>query len=253
MRILITAGGTTEPIDQVRGITNHSSGRLGSLLALDFFNDGHEIDYITTRGAIQLPKKHRMHTHIIQTTSDLEEVLSDLMKEHKYDAVIHSMAVSDYRTRQVFRHEDLVEELAKAIESQKEQPLHQLISDTIHQAQGISSESKISSDMESMLITLEKTPKVIQKIKILQPETILVGFKLLVDSNFEELHKIGLENLKKNKADFVLANDLNNINGDKHIGMLIFPDGKYKMAATKQAIARLISKTIEEKLGQTNE
>lgn len=33
MKILITAGGTTEKIDQVRAITNHSTGRLGQALA----------------------------------------------------------------------------------------------------------------------------------------------------------------------------------------------------------------------------
>lgn len=250
MRVLITAGGTTEPIDQVRGITNHSSGRLGSLIALNFFNDGHIVDYITTKGAIQLPHKHRMNTHLIQTTRDLEETLTQLMKENTYDAVIHTMAVSDYRTRQVFTHDNLVDQLARAIESRGDKPLRHILSETIHEAKGISSEAKISSDVDSMLITLEKTPKVIQKIKVLQPETILVGFKLLVDVDFDELHEVGLANLKKNKADFTLANDLNNINGDKHVGMLIFPDGTYKLGATKQAIARLIVETIEEKVGK---
>ncbi|MDR2834137.1 MAG: phosphopantothenate--cysteine ligase [Streptococcaceae bacterium] len=248
MRILITAGGTTEPIDQVRGITNHSSGRLGSLLALNFFNDGHEVDYITTKGAIQLPQKHNLHTYTIQTTQDLEETLTQLMTQNKYDAVIHSMAVSDYRTKQVFKHDDFIDQLARSIESRGDAPLRMILSEAIQEAKGISSEAKISSDVDSMMITLEKTPKVIQKIKQLQPDTILVGFKLLVDVGFEELLEVGHANLKKNNADFVLANDLSNINGDKHVGLFIYPDGSYKMAATKQAIARLISKTIEEKV-----
>lgn len=39
MRVLITAGGTSEKIDNVRSITNHSTGRLGCLIAEKFSTD----------------------------------------------------------------------------------------------------------------------------------------------------------------------------------------------------------------------
>lgn len=46
MRILITAGGTSENIDSVRKITNSSSGRLGAVIAEQMLQNGHNIVYV---------------------------------------------------------------------------------------------------------------------------------------------------------------------------------------------------------------
>ncbi|HBC90535.1 MAG TPA: phosphopantothenate--cysteine ligase, partial [Lactococcus sp.] len=43
MKILITAGGTTEPIDTVRGITNFATGSLGKFTAEEFLEHGHHV------------------------------------------------------------------------------------------------------------------------------------------------------------------------------------------------------------------
>ena len=53
MRILITAGGTSEKIDEVRSITNHSTGKLGSLIAASFLKYDVTIDYVTTAHALR--------------------------------------------------------------------------------------------------------------------------------------------------------------------------------------------------------
>ena len=57
MKILITAGGTTGKIDQVRAITNHSTGRLGQALA-DYLaaNPDTTIDYVTTKTSTETEK-----------------------------------------------------------------------------------------------------------------------------------------------------------------------------------------------------
>ena len=51
MKVLITAGGTSEPIDQVRSITNHASGTLGIEIAKVFLQNGVTIDYVVTKSA----------------------------------------------------------------------------------------------------------------------------------------------------------------------------------------------------------
>ena len=53
MKILITSGGTTEKIDAVRGITNHSTGTLGKYIAELFLNNGHEVSLVTTKSAVK--------------------------------------------------------------------------------------------------------------------------------------------------------------------------------------------------------
>ncbi|MDR0922550.1 MAG: phosphopantothenate--cysteine ligase [Lactobacillales bacterium] len=249
MKILVTAGGTTEPIDDVRGITNHSSGRLGSFIAQDFFLEGHEVDYITTRTAVSVKEKHRLQLHYIQSTSELKAKMNQLLTENTYDAVIHSMAVSDYTPTNTTSGSAFVAQLAKEIENAKTADLKETLTHALDAFSQTKQENKkISSDEEKLIVVLQKTPKVIQMIKEMQPQTILVGFKLLVDVSNEQLVHVALESMKKNHADFILANDLHSISGDKHTGLLVRPDGDYKVASTKQQIAKLIVQSVEEKV-----
>ena len=53
MHILITSGGTSEAIDSVRSITNHSTGSLGKILAEMALTKGHQVTLITTPTALK--------------------------------------------------------------------------------------------------------------------------------------------------------------------------------------------------------
>ena len=57
MHILITSGGTSEAIDRVRSITNHSTGSLGKILAETALAKGHQVTLITTPTALK-PDPH---------------------------------------------------------------------------------------------------------------------------------------------------------------------------------------------------
>ena len=52
MRVVITAGGTSEMIDSVRSITNKSSGKLGSLIAENFYNFDNNIEVVYDCGRL---------------------------------------------------------------------------------------------------------------------------------------------------------------------------------------------------------
>lgn len=234
MRILITSGGTSEKIDDVRAITNHSSGKLGKAIAEEFAKDDVLIDMITTRQAIK-PEGKKIQFHYIESTVDLEKTLKQLMEENKYDAVIHSMAVSDFTPESSVTLEDLESAVAT-------QPAD-LPKALVAIANG-RSEKKISSDTDHLVVVLKKNPKIISLIKNLQPQTILVGFKLLVDVPMIELLNVAKESLEKNHADFILANDLAEIRGEKHHGYLINKQQKVKEAHTKTEIAELIKKEV---------
>lgn len=234
MRILITAGGTSEKIDDVRAITNHSSGKLGKAIAEQFAHAGAEIDMITTRQAVK-PEGNLIHFHLIESTVDLEQKLKELMTANIYDAVIHSMAVSDFTPESSITLEDLEAAVA-------EQPTD-LPKALVHIASE-RTEKKISSDTDHLVVVLKKNPKIISLIKKLQPKTILVGFKLLVDVPMIELLNVAKQSLAKNQADFILANDLAEIRGEKHHGYLINKQHKVKEAHTKTEIAELIKNEV---------
>lgn len=237
MRILITAGGTSEPIDNVRAITNHSTGRLGQTIANLMLETGWQVDYITTKQALLPENSPSLTKHFIASTQDLLATITELLTKHRYDAVIHSMAVSDFTGETAFSEEKLIENFLQLKPELTKEGLHEFFQQL---AQQKNTETKISSDTDRLILTLKKTPKVIQQIKKLQPDTMLFGFKLLVDVSKEELLTVAQAALEKNQADFVLANDLTEISGDQHHGYLLAKDGSLEEATTKSEIATLI-------------
>lgn len=94
MKILITSGGTTEKIDDVRGITNHSTGYLGKEIAELFLAKGHQVTLVTVKTAVKPEPKENLKITEITNVDSLLKSMEPLVKEH--DVLIHSMAISDY-------------------------------------------------------------------------------------------------------------------------------------------------------------
>ncbi len=96
-KILITAGPTHEPIDPVRFIGNHSSGKMGFALAKKAINLGADVTLVAGPVALQTPKGV---TRIdIQTAKDLLEVCK--LEAEKHDVIIAAAAVADYTPKEV--------------------------------------------------------------------------------------------------------------------------------------------------------
>ncbi|MEM9111468.1 MAG: phosphopantothenoylcysteine decarboxylase [Planctomycetota bacterium] len=95
MRILITAGPTREPIDDVRFISNRSSGQMGFALAEAASAAGHEVTLLL--GPVLLPPSVAERARVIRfnTTADLEALLDEHFPS--CDVLIKAAAVADYR------------------------------------------------------------------------------------------------------------------------------------------------------------
>lgn len=93
-RIVVTAGGTREPIDQVRFIGNHSSGRMGIELAIAARDSGASVTLI----AANLDKTPRGMTTI--NVSSVDELQGAMQID--CDALIMAAAVSDFRVKNPF-------------------------------------------------------------------------------------------------------------------------------------------------------
>ena len=220
MKILVTSGGTSEAIDSVRSITNHSSGRLGKLITETLLEAGHQVCLITTSQAVK-PSAHQGLTIIeIKNTADLLQTMKDTIMD--YQVLIHSMAVSDYTP--VY--------MAGFDEVQASQDLTEFL-DRKNQ------ETKISSKDDVQVLFLKKNPKIISLVKEWNPNIHLIGFKLLVDVSREYLIQIARESLEKNQADLIVANDLTQINGEQHKAYLV-EKTSFQTATSKQEIADLL-------------
>lgn len=220
MNILITSGGTSEKIDRVRSITNHSTGRLGKIIAETSLDKGDQVTLVTTPKAVR-PAAHPNLTIVqIENVAELLESLEPLI--HTHDVLIHAMAVSDYTPvymtglEAVAASPDMTEFLNKT-----------------------NSESKISSQDDVQVLFLKKTPKVISLVKKWNPAIRLIGFKLLVNVTKEELLKTARDSLIKNQAEIIVANDLTEISNHGHRAYLVGKD-TVTQAQSKEEIAQLL-------------
>lgn len=92
-KILITSGGTKEPLDRVRALTNLSTGGTGAALADAFAQQNFEVTYLHAKDALLPNEKVNLREFI--TTEELEKALRSELSKF-YDFIIHAAAVSDY-------------------------------------------------------------------------------------------------------------------------------------------------------------
>ena len=243
MNVLISAGGTRERIDPVRGITNTATGRLGSLIAACFDKapETERIFYICGRGAPH-PESAKAEVTVIEDTAGLEKAVRGILQNQQVDAIIHSMAVSDYRVRNVTtpaRIADTAINLAQDLCL-----LRSSLIEAIDKAPSLGQDTKISSDEKRLVIVLEPTPKIISLFHTLAPQALLVGFKLLDNVPHETLIDTAWKLLEKNHCAFVLANDARDIEYDAHIAYLLDRDRQIRRFETKQEIAMGITENV---------
>jgi phosphopantothenoylcysteine decarboxylase/phosphopantothenate--cysteine ligase len=93
LRVLVTAGGTREPIDPVRFLGNRSSGRMGLALAAAATRRGAEVTLIAAN--VALPEPPGVHRIDVETTAQLAEaVVSEFTKTH---VLLMAAAPADFR------------------------------------------------------------------------------------------------------------------------------------------------------------
>src|SRR4030042_2815535 len=92
-QIVVTAGGTQEPIDPVRHISNRSSGKMGYALAEAARDRGAEVILISAPTALPTP----VGIEVIQVQTALQMREAVLKATPKADALLMAAAVADYR------------------------------------------------------------------------------------------------------------------------------------------------------------
>jgi phosphopantothenoylcysteine decarboxylase/phosphopantothenate--cysteine ligase len=99
-KLLITAGPTFEPIDPVRGITNHSSGKMGFAIARAAAEAGAEVTLVA--GPVHLPTPRGVQRVDVQSAQQMFDAV--LPQAARHDAFIATAAVADWRPAQAHEH-----------------------------------------------------------------------------------------------------------------------------------------------------
>lgn len=168
MRVLITAGPTWVPIDTVRVISNTATGQTGILLAEKFQKAGVKVTLLLGPAeACCLSDKIRVIR--FRFFDELKRLIARELKSLKYDAVIHSAAVSDYRPLKARKY-------------------------------------KISSGLNNFQLKLVPTEKIIDSLKKISRQSLIVGFKFEPAVKKAALIREAAGLMKRAKLDLVVAN-----------------------------------------------
>lgn len=96
-KILVTAGPTQEPIDPVRYLTNHSSGKMGYAIAKVCSMRGAEVTLVSGKTAIKPP----LFVDLVPVTTAREMYEAVTGRSDRQDIVIKAAAVADYRPKTI--------------------------------------------------------------------------------------------------------------------------------------------------------
>ncbi len=168
INVLITAGPTWVALDNVRVISNIATGSTGLILANEYAKQGAKVTLIAGPAELSSinPKINLVRFRFFE---ELRQLIVKELKRRKYDVIIHSAAVSDYRPAKI-------------------------------------NKNKVKSDKSSWQINLVPTVKLIDLIRNLAPRSYLVGFKFEPDAKRSFLVSSALNLIRRSRADLIVAN-----------------------------------------------
>jgi len=193
MRVVITSGGTEEPLDGVRYITNFSTGATGAGLAAYFCRHGAEVILLHGYRSVTPEPHPRLRCLHYRSFSDLDSGLRQVLAdEEDIDAVIHLAAVSDFSPVSI------------ELPDGREIPA--------------GSDGKLPSDVSSLNIRMVRNHKILQRIRsYAAPRRItLVGFKLTNSAVEAQRNSAVRKILEDTDLDFLIHNDLSEITETTH-------------------------------------
>ena len=256
IHIAITAGGTEEPIDGVRKITNMSSGSLGwhcLEAVLSYMHEQNRTDF-----AVHYIKAPKAVTKTLSSedvpflsfvnvtnTQSVYDSIDTLMNEVNIDIFIHAMAISDFSYAYSASTSGLAEELYQSFVQNKNITREKVEDILTNPTQKHNADEKISSS-EKIVMGFETTPKVISLIKMKNPATFLVGFKLVKHNRDNNLIKQAEKLRLVNDCDAVFANESSQLSEENHAGLLLYKGEIVARPTGKKQIAEAIVKLAME-------
>ena len=205
-RILVSAGATREKIDDVRFISNPSSGKMGLAFAREAWLRGAGVVLVKAHTECKIPR----YLSIIDAET-IEEMRAVVLKEtRKSDIVIMAAAIGDFEVKSPARGK-------------------------------IKSEKKAI-----LALSLAPVRKIAEDIKKANPKCRLILFKAESKVSEAELKRRAQERMKSARADLVIANDVSEgaFGGDGCGVLVVSPKGAGRFAGSKSALAERVLKTF---------
>ena len=177
MRVVVTCGPSYEPIDEVRRITNFSSGELGVLLANHLVRAGSDVICLKGVGATCQERVVGARVVPFATNDHLRSGLEEIEDRAGVAAVFHTAALCDYRVKSV--HTSNGTEVAAI---------------------------KIPSRAGELTLTLEPAPKLICELRDLFPTSRIVGWKYELTGSRADVLAAAIRQLAEARSDGCVMN-----------------------------------------------
>lgn len=212
---LVTTGGTREPIDDVRFITNFATGKFGYAISRVLVESGFDVTVACPKDVPAIAGgeiKEARHENF----TDTESLRQILLTKNEPAIIFHAAAVSDYRPKKVV-------------------------------------EGKISSNQNELIIELERTPKILSELRNhYGNEAFLIGFKLLSGVSRNELINVAKNQNKKNHLNLTVANDLSELKDDRHPVILVTAEGgAINIDGSKEEVAKKMVEFVKKRADVT--
>ncbi len=236
MNCLVTAGNTQVLIDKVRCITNIFSGRTGTQIALELQRQGHSVTLLTSRPEAlielhggDLPCLTNFHTFSYQTFDELQTLMTEHIPTGKFNAIIHSAAVSDYLTSGVFTPTDTTSFDAQTLQFKS----------STHAGMKNVAAGKVKSSHDELWLRFVKAPKLVDLIRSQWGFTgCLVKFKLEVGITEQQLEAIAEASRVQSHADLMVANTFEGMRDWAILGPI---DGRYQHIHRSELARRVVA------------
>jgi len=169
LKVLVTAGPTREYLDNVRFLSNPSTGKMGVSIAREAFFRGAQVTLV--HGPLSVSKPHYIRSIGVETTEEMLQAIAKEVSTHKYDAIIMAAAPADFKFNRKFS-------------------------------------GKVRTESGPINVTLEPTPKIAAEVRK-HFEGLLVGFAAeCVAGNMNALAEAAHHKMMERGFNIIVANDV---------------------------------------------
>jgi phosphopantothenate-cysteine ligase len=233
MNVVVTGGGTIAPIDDVRFITNMSSGRFAAEITEACLRRGEAVWHIHPPSA-QVPFQRSARFDL--ESADLNAEFDRLARlRAEWLAYRRRLHLVPFKPGRVADYADALEGVlrAEAIDVA-------LLAMAASDFEPDPTAGKISSSTPELVIRCNRTQKVIRSVRDWSPGTYLVGFKLVSGVDPDELIRQAEAACRTNRADLTVGNDLSLLRAGRHTLHLVRPGCEPETLGPSESLGEML-------------
>ena len=238
LNIVITSGGTEVPIDDVRVISNVSSGTTGALITEEALQRGHNVHLLRSKAA-KVPFDDKLRA---------DPLADDIQKEsQRIESALREISplVVNLTDEPIRNFGQYRQRLLEAVADPNVDVA--IISMAASDFGPEKAEGKISSDNQDLVIRLQHLPKIISEVKPTRREIFLVGFKFLDEGAApDELIESAYKSLLRDKQDLAVAN-LGRMGTPELLTYLVTLEKGVIPIGDRAELPRILLETIEQR------